>query len=443
MSVLQKTMPVTYQTTLEREASIMGSTLHTASTVNLTIKPAPADTGYVFKRTDLPDEPTVHALADHVKQVERATTISEGSVKIHTIEHLLSALRGLDIDNAYITMDSNEPPIGDGSADPYVQLVEKAGRKELEAARSYFEIKEPICVEGKDGSFMIAIPDDGFKITCTNANHTGFHTQYFSQEITPEIYKKEIAKARTFVFYEEVQALLDKGLIKGGSLENAIVIRGESVLSKEPMRFTDEFVRHKVLDIIGDLALFPVRVKGHIICAKPSHSLNTDFAKALTRNYRKYLNQLMPVENIPVGEGALDVNQVMRILPHRYPFLMVDRILKFEGATRATGAKAVTINEPYFQGHFPGHPVMPGVLQIEAMAQVASILLLRKAENAGRLGFFMSADNIKFRRPVMPGDTMIIQVELVKSRGKIGKAVGQCTVNGEVVSEGEMTFAIM
>jgi UDP-3-O-[3-hydroxymyristoyl] N-acetylglucosamine deacetylase / 3-hydroxyacyl-[acyl-carrier-protein] dehydratase len=435
-------MPVTLQTTLEREATIMGSALHTGKTVKLTIKPAPADTGYVFKRTDLPDEPTVNALADNVKQVERATTISEGSVKIHTIEHLLSSLRGLDIDNAFISMDANEPPIGDGSSEAYVQLVENAGRKELDVPRQYFEIREPISVEGKDGSFMVALPDDTFRISCTNANHTGLHTQYFSQEITPEIYKEAISKARTFVFYEEVQPLLDKGLIKGGSLENAIVIRGESVLSKEPMRYADEFVRHKVLDIIGDLALFPIRLKAHIITAKPSHALNTDFAKALSRNYRKYLNQLMPVENIPVGEGSLDVNQVMRILPHRYPFLMVDRILKFEGETRATGAKAVTINEPYFQGHFPGHPVMPGVLQIEAMAQVASILLLRKAENAGRLGFFMSADNIKFRRPVMPGDTLIIQVELVKSRGKIGKAVGQCTVNGEVVSQGEMTFAI-
>lgn len=434
-------MAVLQQTTLEREASLVGSSLHSGAKVNLTLRPAPANTGYLFRRKDLPDEPTIAAHADHVKQVERATTLSEGNIKVQTVEHLLSALRGLGIDNAFIDLDANEPPIGDGSAEVFVQLIERAGKTSLGVSRTSFELKEPVYVTGKDGAYMVALPHDGFKISCTNANHTGKHTQYLSLEINEENYRNGIARARTFVFYEEVEPLMKKGLIQGGSLENAIVIRGDSLLSKEPMRFDDEFVRHKILDIVGDLALFPINLKAHIVAAKPSHGLNVELARALLKNYRKYLSQLMPIENIPVGEGALDINGLMKVLPHRYPFLMVDRVLKFEG-DKAVAVKNVSINEPYFQGHFPSYPVMPGVLQVEAMAQVASILMLRKAENAGRLGFFMSADNVKFRKPVLPGDTLMMHVELTKYRGKIGKAVGHCTVNGEVVSEGELMFAI-
>jgi UDP-3-O-[3-hydroxymyristoyl] N-acetylglucosamine deacetylase / 3-hydroxyacyl-[acyl-carrier-protein] dehydratase len=435
-------MPVSYQTTLEREASMEGTSLHTGNKVVVTLRPAPADVGYVFRRIDLKDKPTLTAHVDLVNQVERSTTLSHGAIKIHTVEHLLSALRGCDIDNAFIDMDSNEPPIGDGSGELFVQVLQRAGRKVLETPRTSFDLKEPIFVEGKDGSYIAAFPHDGFKVSCTNANHTGFFTQYFSTEITPENYAREIARARTFVFYEEVEPLLEKGLIKGGSLENAIVIRGDSVLSKDPLRYPEEFARHKILDIVGDLALFPLRLKAHIVAAKTSHALNVEMTKAIAKSHRKYLSTLMPVENIPVGEGALDIQQVMKILPHRYPFLMIDRVLKFEGENKAVGVKNITINEPYFQGHFPTLPVMPGVLQVEAMAQLASILFLRKMDEAGRIGFFMSADGIKFRKPVTPGDTLIIQVELTKSRGKICKAVGQCTVNGDVVSEGEMTFAI-
>lgn len=435
-------MPVTFQHTVEREVSLVGSSLHSGQKVSLTLRPAPADTGYLFRRTDLPDEPTLQAVVTNARQMERATSLSEGNLRLQTVEHLLSALRGCGIDNCEILLDANEPPIGDGSAEPFVQLIQSAGKKTLDQPRLTFEIKEPIHVTGKDGAYLVALPHDGFKISCTNANHTGHHTQYCSLEVTEDTYLQDIARARTFVFYEEVEPLLAKGLIRGGSLENAIVIKGDALLSREPMRYNDEFVRHKILDIIGDLALFPRFLKTHIVAAKPSHSLNIEFARAINNAYRKHVAQLMPVENIPVGEGALDINQVMRILPHRYPFLLVDRILRFEGESKAIGLKTVTINEPFFQGHFPGHPVMPGVLQVEAMAQVASILMLRKAENAGRLGYFMSADKIKFRKPVMPGDSLLIHVELIKSRGKIGKAVGQCTVNGELVSEGELTFAI-
>ncbi|MEM6821140.1 MAG: bifunctional UDP-3-O-[3-hydroxymyristoyl] N-acetylglucosamine deacetylase/3-hydroxyacyl-ACP dehydratase [Verrucomicrobiota bacterium] len=430
------------QYTVAQEASAVGTSLHNGNKVTITIKPAAADVGILFRRTDLKDKPTLNAHVNLVRQVERAITLSDGAISIHTVEHFLSTLRGLGIDNAIIEMDSNEPPIGDGSASIFVELVDKAGKKELESHRRFFELREPIIVKGKGESYMAAFPHDGFKISCTNANHTGKFTQYLSLDINEENYRKEIAPARTFVFYEEVEPLMEKGLVKGGTLENAIVIRGESVLCKGELRYDDEFVRHKILDIVGDLSLFPTPIKAHIVTAKPSHSLNVEMAKALAKAYQNYLSTLMPMEYIPLGEGALDVNEVMNILPHRYPFLMVDRILKFEGKDKATGLKSITINEPYFQGHFPGKPVMPGVLQIEAMAQVASVLMLRRSEHAGRIGYFMSADKVKFRKMVMPGDTLYIDVEIIKARGKIGKAMGKCVVNNEIVSEGELTFFI-
>lgn len=435
-------MPVSHQTTISKQATLSGLALHTGNKVTITLKTAEAGTGYLFRRVDLPDEPTIAVTVENVKQVERATTIGEGNVKIHTVEHLLSALRGCGVDNALIEINSNEPPIADGSAAPFVDMILKAGIEPLQTPRTFFELRDPIHVTGKDGSYIAAFPYDGFRISCTNANHTGHHTQYLTMEIDSAAYKSQIAPARTFVFYEEVEPLMKKGLIKGGSLENAVVIQGESILCQEPLRFPNEFVRHKILDIIGDLSLFHLPLKAHIMAAKPSHALNVEMARAIGKAHRQYLTQLMPIEHIPTGERAMDTEDVMRVLPQRYPFLMVDRILKFEGETKATGCKNVSINESYFQGHFPGHPILPGVLQIEAMAQVASILLLRNAENAGKLGYFMSVDKVKFRKPVTPGDILIIQVELTKARGKIGKAVAQCLVNGEIVSQGELMFAI-
>jgi len=430
------------QTTVAAEAQISGTSLHNGNKVRLTIHPAEADFGIQFRRIDLKDKPTLKAEVALVKQVERSTTLSDGAISIHTVEHLLSALRGCGIDNALIEMDSNEPPIGDGSGSIFVDMVEEAGIKNLDARRITFELRDPILIEGKEGAYIAAFPSDRFSISCTNANHTGKFTQYRHLEVTEEAFRTEIAPARTFVFYEEVEPLMEKGLVKGGSLENAIVIRDDSVLTKGDLRFEDEFVRHKILDIIGDLSLFPVTVKAHILAARTGHALNVQMARALEKAYRDYLATLMPMEFIPVGEGGLDVVDVMNILPHRYPFLMVDRILKFEGDTKATGFKSVTINEPYFQGHFPGKPVMPGVLQIEAMAQVASVLMLRRSEHAGRIGYFMSADKVKFRKMVKPGDSLYIDVEIVKARGKIGKAAGKCVVNNEIVSEGELTFYI-
>lgn len=428
------------QRTLASSASLKGTALHTGENVTLTVRPAPVGHGYKFKRIDLPDEPVVDARVESVKTVERATTLVEGSVKIHTVEHVISALAGLGVDNALIEMDANEPPIGDGSAAAFVALIKEAGIVEQDAPRSYFTPREPISVQVGD-SILTILPDTKFRVSCTQVGPEGRFTQYLSAEITPEFYEKEIAPARTFVFYEDVKPLMDKGLIRGGSLENAIVARGDSVLSKEPLRFPDEFVRHKILDIVGDLALSGRRLRGHIVAVKPGHGPNTELARALVKRHSDYV--AMAPTPIAAEGGVLDVNEIMRTLPHRYPFLMVDRIIELVEDTRAVGVKAVTINEPYFQGHFPGHPVMPGVLQVEAMAQVASVVMMRRTENIGKIGYFMSADSVKFRKPVFPGDTLFIHCEMLSAKKRLGKAACRCEVNGEVVSEGELLFGLV
>lgn len=432
-----------FQQTLAKSASLTGTSLHTGEKVTLKLQPAPVDSGIKFKRRDLQDEPTIDARIENLKTVERATTIGEGAMRVHTVEHILSALTAMGVDNAVIEMDANEPPIGDGSARSYAELIRKAGVVAQESPPRIFAPREPISIETKGGSLLVVLPDEKFRISCTQVGPDGRFTQFYSTEITPAIYERELAPARTFVFYEDVQPLMDKNLIKGGSLENAIVIRGESVLSKEPLRFPDEFVRHKILDIVGDLALCGFRIRGHVIAVKPGHGPNAELARALVREYSKTLPTLQP-RAFPATDGGLDINQVMGILPHRYPFLMVDRILGFEGETKITGIKSVTINEPYFIGHFPGHPVMPGVLQVEAMAQVASILMMKITKSSSRLGYFLSADDVKFRKPVLPGDTLFIHAELTKARSnRLAKAKCKCVVNDAVVSEGELMFAFL
>jgi len=434
---------IEYQHTLAKPATLAGSSLHTGGKVELTLQPAPPNHGLKFRRIDLEDEPFINALVDNVQQVERATTLAEGGIKVHTVEHVISALTGMGVDNAVIEMDANEPPIGDGSARPYVELIKKAGLEKQAELRKVFEVRDPLHFETKGGSIIMVVPDKKFRISCTQVGPDGRFTQYYSTEITPETYEKEIAPARTFVYYEDVKPLLDKGLIKGGSLENAIVIRDEEIMSKEALRFKEEFARHKMLDIVGDLMLSGRRIMGHIIAVKPGHGPNTQMAKAILDAYRRIEAAAPKPVNIPLGKAVMDVNEVMNVLPHRYPFLMVDRIVDFDGDDKCTGVKQISVNEPYFAGHFPGHPVMPGVLQVEAMAQVASIIMLRKAEHQGKIGYFMSADNVKFRSPVTPGDTLYIEAQLIKGRRNIGQAQCRCVVNGSVVSEGLLKFALI
>ncbi|MBV9008959.1 MAG: bifunctional UDP-3-O-[3-hydroxymyristoyl] N-acetylglucosamine deacetylase/3-hydroxyacyl-ACP dehydratase [Verrucomicrobia bacterium] len=436
-------MAVELQQTLANVAGLSGTSLHTGEKVTLTLRPAPADHGVKFRRKDLKDEPTVDASIANLKTVERATTIGEGAVRVHTVEHVLSALCAMGIDNAIVEMDANEPPIGDGSAVPYVEVIRRGGIVQQEAPRRFFDVREPLHIENKAGSLLVLLPDDKFRVSCTQAGPNGRFTQFFSTEITPAVYEREVAPARTFVYYEDVAPLMEKNLIKGGSLENAIVVRGDSVLSKEPLRFPDEFARHKVLDIVGDLALVGTRIRGHVLAVKPGHAANAELARCIVKELAKSIALSVP-RTMPHGEGALDIQEVMNILPHRYPFLMVDRILGFEGETKITGMKTVSINEPYFIGHFPGHPVMPGVLQVEAMAQVASILLMKLAKSSSRIGYFMSADEVKFRKPVFPGDTLFIHAELIRARSnRIAKAHCSCVVNETVVSEGDLMFTFL
>ncbi|MGA0844913.1 MAG: bifunctional UDP-3-O-[3-hydroxymyristoyl] N-acetylglucosamine deacetylase/3-hydroxyacyl-ACP dehydratase [Luteolibacter sp.] len=431
------------QHTLAAPATLEGTSLHTGEKVTLTIKPAPEGHGFKFRRIDLPDQPFIHADVDKVQTVERATTLAEGSVKVHTVEHVLSALAGMGVDNAIIEMDANEPPIGDGSAQPYVEMIQKVGLVPQNAIRRVWEIREPMHLETSDGTILAILPSKTLKVSVTNVGPDGRFTQYFSTTVTPDSYVQEISSARTFVYYEDVKPLLEKGLIKGGSLESAVVIRGDEIMSKQPMRFNNEFARHKALDLIGDLMLCGVKFVGHVIAVKPGHGPNTRMAAKLKAEYQR-MRSMVPAEVLlPNGESVLDINEVMRILPHRYPFLLVDRIIDLVGENKCTGVKNVTINEPFFNGHFPGHPIMPGVLQLEAMAQVSSVLMLRKPENTGKIGYFMSADNVKWRRPVLPGDTLFIESEIIKIRGSIGHTRCRCLVNGELVSEAELKFALM
>jgi len=437
------------QRTILREVSIKGKSLHTGEEVNLTLKPAPENHGIVFKRIDLYGKPELKPLVDFVTDLVRSTTIADGHAKVNTVEHVLSALNGCGVDNVLIEMDASEPPILDGSAKHFVNLVQEAEPVEQKAERVYFVLEEPVSVT-RGGSSIIALPHDGFRITCTSADDRGIHTQHLSLDIDPETYVAQVAPARTFTIYEDIEELLKLGKIKGGSLDSAIVIKGDKIVSKEPLRFKDEFVRHKMLDIIGDIVLVGMPVKAHFVAVRPGHALNAELSKVLRK---KLLEKLKGGSKKPAAkksvsvtaeEATLDIRRVLDILPHRYPFVMIDRVLEIPNSEELIALKNVTINEPYFQGHYPGRPVMPGVLQLEAMAQAAGILLLKKVPmEENKIAFFMSADKVKFRQAVEPGDTIEIHVKLIKIRGnKIATATGVCKVNGKPVSSAELMFML-
>ncbi len=437
----------TKQRTIRKERSIKGKSLHTGEDVSLTIKPAEVDKGFVFRRIDLFGKPEINPISSNVTDLVRSTTISNGNAKVHTIEHVLSALTGCGIDNAIIELDASEPPILDGSARPFVNLIMEAEPIEQEKERDYYMLPEPLSVTSGNRS-MIALPYDGFRITCTSADDRGSHVQHLSIDIDPETFVAQIAPARTFTVYEDIEELLKLGKIQGGSLDSAIVIKGDKILSKEPLRFEDEFVRHKILDIVGDLALLGKPIKAHIIAVRPGHALNSDLTKKIVeRRESKGKVVSLKKENKSVvlpDETQLDVRRILDVLPHRFPFVMIDRVISIEGDKVLVGIKNVTINEPFFTGHFPGHPVMPGVLQLEAMAQAAGILLLRRSSSEGKVAFFMSADKVKFRKPVVPGDQLVITATLEKVRGnKLATASVACTVNEKAVSSANLMFSIV
>lgn len=437
------------QRSILREVSIKGKSLHTGEEVQLTLKPGAENTGIIFKRVDLFGKPEIRPLADNVDDLVRSTTVAEGHAKVHTVEHVLSALNGCGVDNVIIEMDASEPPILDGSAKHFVNLVQEAEPVEQEAERKYFRLEEPISVT-RGGSSLIALPYDGFQITCTSADDRGIHTQHLSLDIEPETYIAQIAPARTFTIYEDIEELLKLGKIKGGSLDSAIVIKGDKIVSKEPLRFSDEFVRHKMLDIIGDIVLAGMPIKAHIVAVRPGHALNAELSKALRR---KILEKTKGKAKAKVNAGAvidrtetsMDIRRVLDLLPHRYPFVMIDRVLDVPNEDELIALKNVTINEPYFQGHYPGRPVMPGVLQIEAMAQAAGILLLRRL-NIGdsKIAFFMSVDKVKFRQAVEPGDALEVHAKITKVRGnKLATATGECKVGDKVVSNAQLMFMLV
>jgi UDP-3-O-[3-hydroxymyristoyl] N-acetylglucosamine deacetylase/3-hydroxyacyl-[acyl-carrier-protein] dehydratase len=444
---------VLQQQTINRPSSFSGVGLHSGNRVTMTFLPAPPNTGVRFRRVDLEGKPEIEARVENVVENNRSTTLAKGNTKVHTVEHVLATFAGFGIDNAIVELDANEPPIGDGSAREYCKLIQASGIVPQDDRREPFSVTAPIELEMGE-TVMTLFPDDVFKISCTSSDKGGRFTQFYSLELSPKNWEKELSEARTFCFYEEIEFLIKNGLIRGGSLENAVVIRDDAVLTTEPLRYPDEFVRHKMLDIVGDLSLLGRPIHGHLVAVKPNHAANCELVRRISAQMRKpqafgppppVKATPAPIQGGPVGDGegaaVLDSEALMRLLPHRYPFLMVDRIVKIDG-NHITGIKNVTINEPFFQGHFPGHPIMPGVLQLEAMAQVAGILMLRRAENVGQIAYFMSAEDVKWRKPVQPGDVLVIDVEMTKMRGKIGKAKGVCKVQNEVVSEAEVTFML-
>lgn len=436
-----------YQRTIKKEASYSGIGLHTGKKVKITCKPASVDGGVRFVRVDLEGKPQTVAEISRVIKASRETSIGEGEVKVQSVEHLLAALTGLGIDNLEIEIDSDELPAADGSALPLVKILKEVGIVEQEKEKKYLKLKEPVSFV-REGVYLVALPNEELKISYTiDFNHPVLKTQFASFVINEDTFIKEIAPARTFGFESEVRELNEKGLIKGGSLENAVVIGEKGILNKEPLRFPDEFVRHKILDLLGDLYLIGTSLKAHIIALKSGHGANVELVKKIHGlNKEKVFLPKKEEEELRkrIRTGAiLDVKEIQKILPHRYPFLLVDKVIELVEDKKAVGIKNVSINEEFFQGHFPGYPVMPGVLIVEAMAQVAGILFLSKREHSGKLAYFTGIDKVRFRRPVVPGDTLRLEAELIKIKGRMAKMTTRAYVGDKLVVGAELMFALV
>ncbi len=458
------------QRTIAKEVSLSGVGLHTGSECRMTFKPAPANTGIKFKRVDLGGEPEIPALAEFVVDVSRGTTLGIEDVKVHTVEHVLAAIAGLQIDNIVIEIDGIEPPVGDGSAMPYVEKLLEAGFVQQEEPKDYLVIDKTVMYHDEEKQIdIVALPLDGFRITAMvdyqNPALGSQHTGLFDLE---KEFVKEFAPCRTFCFLSEVEQLADQGLIKGGNLDNAVVIVDHNLeekqlddlsnklglntkisigpsgfLNDKTLRFKNEPVRHKVLDMLGDLALIGAPIKAQILAARPGHQANVEFAKKIRKLYRQ--KKLVKKYQHVSKEGIVfDSIAIQKILPHRYPFLLVDKIIHLEMDKKVVGVKSVTINEPFFQGHFPGHPVMPGVLIIEAMAQTGGILMLNSfIDPSTKLVYFMGINNAKFRKPVHPGDQLILEAELVSKKSKVVLIRAKALVDNTLVAEADLMAAIV
>jgi UDP-3-O-[3-hydroxymyristoyl] N-acetylglucosamine deacetylase/3-hydroxyacyl-[acyl-carrier-protein] dehydratase len=425
----------TAQRTLESECSYKGIGIHGGQEVTVRFKPAPPDHGIVFVRVDLPGSPVVPASIRHAalsSEYPRRTTLSHNGVRIHTVEHVLAALAGLGIDNAVVELDADEPAEPtDGSCESFVKILSDAGIKEQDALLQHLVITEPVTFD--DGGVHIAAsPYDGFKLSFTiDYDNPTIGTQYASFDIDEKTFLEEIAVARTFALKSDVEDLQKMGLIKGGSLENAVVVGDDGIVNKSSLRFPDEFVRHKILDLLGDLALLGMPVRGHIYASKSGHSANVRFVDRLRRSIQEGRVKYS-------GTTGWDIEAIEKILPHRYPFLLVDRILELDDK-RVVGVKNFSMDEWFFVGHFPGHPIVPGVLLIEAMGQVGGFLLLsRVEEREKKLVYFAGIDNARFRKPVRPGDTVRFELQLVRLRGRTCKMRGAAYVDGELVADADL-----
>ena len=459
----------TKQSTIKGPVSVSGVGLHTGESVTLTFKPAPENHGFKFQRIDLPGMPIIDADVDNVVDLSRGTTIAKGEAKVSTIEHTLASLAGLQIDNVLIEVDGPETPIMDGSAQMYVDALLSVGILEQQAEREYFEIPHNIHYSETDRSVeMIAMPLNGYRMTVmVDYNSTVLGSQHAS--ITDlEEFKKEIASSRTFCFLHELEMLVKNNLIKGGDLNNAIVIvdrqvdkeeldhlaklfnkkniavQREGILNNVELRYQNEPARHKLLDLIGDLALVGVPIKAQIMAARPGHAANIAFARKIKKTMQKMKKTTNSPSYNPSDKPIFTTMDIMRILPHKYPFLLVDKIIELS-PKHVVGVKNVTVNEGFFQGHFPNNPIMPGVLQIEAMAQVGGVMIMSDLEDPENYTtYFMKIENAKFKEKVVPGDTMLIRMELTSPvRRGICMMKGQVFVGDKVVTEAELMAQIM
>lgn len=426
------------QRTIARPATVAGIGLHSGERCTVTVKPAPPDTGVVFVRTDLPGQPSLRAhpalLCQRQRRSAMAATVAGVEVEVHTPEHFLAACMGLGLDNLYVELDTVELPGLDGSAREFVELLRSAGLVDQPADRRCFDVTEPVSVT--DGrTMLVALPyKNGLKITYTLDDHGGAlkGAQVVELELTEEAFATGIAPARTFCMAKEVEMLRAAGLGKGATYQNTCVYDGDRLVDNE-LRFKDEAARHKVLDLIGDLAHATRRINAHIIAVRSGHRENMQLVQALNK----------AIEEAERPKVVFDIKAILAMMPHRFPFLLVDRVIEHTPGKRIVGIKNVTVNEPFFPGHFPAQPVMPGVLQLEAMAQVGGILLMLQGDAQGKLPFLMSIDKAKFRRPVGPGDVMRIEVNVLRLRPRLSACQARVLVDGQVCSEAELRSVMM